>query len=103
MDRILSAVIMFVIGGGLIALGLKSRRIVRLEEQNRDLAKDSAESRMEGNKANQRADAAIAGKKLTEKAYEASVGSARESTESSTPLSEEDRKLAEAIMDHHRD
>lgn len=96
-------VIIFFLGGGWAYSSYKNRQIRKYEKQNKDLAFSKAVSDADKRNAEQKADAAVAAKRLQERTYRAMMGSRRTETASSTPLSEEDRKLAKAIMDNHDD
>lgn len=100
----------FGVFGGLLAIVLgmgwiysvhKNRQIRKLEDQNRDLAEESAEAIAEKGKAEQKADAEKASRELSERAYEAVLNRKEADTSSDTPLSEEDMKRAKDIMDNH--
>ena len=95
--------IIAVLGSGFVYSKVKNHKIGKLEEQNRELAYGKAISDAERVKAEQKAEAAEAGSELQRKAYEAvSAADRKADTESDTPLSEEDKRLAKDIMDNHR-
>ena len=104
MDNIawILGIIAVILGGGWAYSSHKNRQIRQYEEKNRELARESAEAVYAETKARQKSNVSDAGKNLQAQAYNAVLNQKKSSTDSSTPLSEEDRKLAKDIMDNHR-
>ena len=98
---ILGVVFSIVLGAGWVYSSHKNKQLRELEKYTRELARKHSEAIAEKDKEIQKAEASEAGKKLSERMYEAVLNKRQADTDSDVSLSEEDKIRAKTIMDNH--